>query len=570
MLMTGAATALPLPNLAGRVRLVFPLRYVSWMSTNAYIFAALAAALRMPKNESATAVAAIVGCTFAAFPLEFLPVGSARWIAAATAATAALLLCAVLVMRRVFAVAPLASRHDASMLALVTTVALVSYLTFPAVFFAAVTCGGAGADSCMTVEDEAFFWAIAEGAAKVLVTGAIFVASSTSSNLFDRAERTDAPLKHLRTLALPAKAATTAHTFSWPIEAVFDSLSFLVAVPAFAGAAAFVALSALVDGARTGASADIAAAVTLVRGREGVIIASVAAAAFALTLNSVLRRARVQALAASFLPAGFLASAGDAGNANGFALDFDGFDAANIYYVDEPHVTILMVDVVGFTAASLDTASIDIMRTMGALFRNFDQLHAAAGVTKVETVGDQYVSVVGALGLGANPAAPVPDARAQARAMAGLALDIVAAARDHAWPDGKSIEVRVGLHAGPATTGVIGGALPRWSVFGRSVILASRMESLGAPGRVHASGDFVAALRRAGAGGFALTERSVDVKGVGPAQQTFWVERAVGGGGKGAGAAQRRAASPAGAGATQRRAASPAPPSARRRKGAAA
>jgi hypothetical protein len=55
------------------------------------------------------------------------------------------------------------------MLALVTTVALVSYLIFPAVFFAAVTCGGAGADSCMTVEDEAFFWAIAEGAAKVLV-----------------------------------------------------------------------------------------------------------------------------------------------------------------------------------------------------------------------------------------------------------------------------------------------------------------------------------------------------------------------------------------------------------------
>ena len=63
------------------------------------------------------------------------------------------------------------------------------------------------------------------------------------------------------------------------------------------------------------------------------------------------------------------------------------------------------------------------------------------------------------------------------------------------------MRVRVGLHCGPATSGVLGDHLPHWAVFGRTVVLASRMESSGEAGRVQASAAFAATLRGGLAGG---------------------------------------------------------------------
>ena len=114
--------------------------------------------------------------------------------------------------------------------------------------------------------------------------------------------------------------------------------------------------------------------------------------------------------------------------------------------------------------------------------------------------------------------------------MAALALALVAAAREHSWPAGGGpIDVRVGLHAGPATSGVLGDALPKWSLFGSTVVLASRMESSGARGRVHASAAFADVLRTSRrASEFTLTPRlpRVEVKGVDGALDTCWVTTA--------------------------------------------
>ena len=114
----------------------------------------------------------------------------------------------------------------------------------------------------------------------------------------------------------------------------------------------------------------------------------------------------------------------------------------------------------------------------------------------------------------------------QAARAAELALRVVASAREHSWPDGSPLQVRVGVHCGSLTTGVVGGALPRWGVFGRNVIIASRMESTGAPDRVHASAEFAVVLRGAGAAAsaFVLRENRAMIKGVGE-RDTFWVER---------------------------------------------
>jgi class 3 adenylate cyclase len=190
---------------------------------------------------------------------------------------------------------------------------------------------------------------------------------------------------------------------------------------------------------------------------------------------------------------------------------------------------------VGFTNAVMSAPNhpVGAMLTIARLFRNFDVLHAAVpNAHKIETAGDAYMSVIGARGApGLSPNdidAAHQDPWSQARAAAGLALSMVDASRKHAWPSGVPADVRVGVHCGPAIAGAIGGKIPRWGLFGPTPIIASRMESHGAKGRVHVSEQFATALRGPDGVGdprFTLTEVSpiVDVKGIGPLK-TFWLD----------------------------------------------
>ena len=53
--------------------------------------------------------------------------------------------------------------------------------------------------------------------------------------------------------------------------------------------------------------------------------------------------------------------------------------------------------------------------------------------------------------------------------------------------DTADLEMRIGLHSGSTTTGVLRGAKSRFQLFGDTVNTASRMESNGVRGRIHVS-----------------------------------------------------------------------------------
>jgi class 3 adenylate cyclase len=85
--------------------------------------------------------------------------------------------------------------------------------------------------------------------------------------------------------------------------------------------------------------------------------------------------------------------------------------------------------------------------------------------------------------------------------------------------EGAQIDLRIGIHTGSAVAGVIGQRKFSFDVWGTTVNIASRMESLGEPGKVHVS----EAVAQALTGKFAFAERGlIEVKGAG-AMRTFFL-----------------------------------------------
>ena len=84
---------------------------------------------------------------------------------------------------------------------------------------------------------------------------------------------------------------------------------------------------------------------------------------------------------------------------------------------------------------------------------------------------------------------------------------------------GHNLALRIGLHRGPAVAGVIGTTKFAYDLWGESVNLAARLESSGAPGRIHVSDAFRAGLE---AEINFETRGEITLKGVGPTQ-THWL-----------------------------------------------
>ena len=90
-------------------------------------------------------------------------------------------------------------------------------------------------------------------------------------------------------------------------------------------------------------------------------------------------------------------------------------------------------------------------------------------------------------------------------------------------PDTTDLGVRIGLHSGPVTAGVLRGDRARFQLFGDTMNTAARMESNGAPGRIHISQETADLLDKAGKSSwFVAREGTVMAKGKG-ALRTYWL-----------------------------------------------
>jgi class 3 adenylate cyclase len=175
-------------------------------------------------------------------------------------------------------------------------------------------------------------------------------------------------------------------------------------------------------------------------------------------------------------------------------------------------VTLLFADIVEFTRLSASMTPSELVGVLNDVFTVFDDLVDRYDLEKVKTIGDAYM-VVGGIPEGAS------DHTAR---VAAMALDLAEAVGRIDAAVRLGIAFRIGINCGPVVAGVIGKRKFIYDVWGDTVNLASRMESLGVPGRVQVSRAVMERL----SGDFRCESRGlIDVKGMGPTPAYFVVDR---------------------------------------------
>ncbi len=134
--------------------------------------------------------------------------------------------------------------------------------------------------------------------------------------------------------------------------------------------------------------------------------------------------------------------------------------------------SVLFADIVGFTELSSRIEVEDLLRLLNRVFTEFDHIATEHGLEKIKTIGDAYMAAAG-----------LPVRREDhLERVADAALDMLD--RIGGIHSSPRLELRIGIAVGPVMAGVIGESKFIYDLWGDAVTLASRMESLGQPGRI--------------------------------------------------------------------------------------
>lgn len=136
--------------------------------------------------------------------------------------------------------------------------------------------------------------------------------------------------------------------------------------------------------------------------------------------------------------------------------------------------SVMFADISGFVPLARRLGARGVVELLNRLVSEFDALASKRGLEKIKTIGDAYM-VAGGLPERA------PD---HAERIVRMGLDMLVAVERLRAETGLDIRMRFGVASGPVMAGVIGRNKFSYDVWGDTVNLAARLESVGEPGRI--------------------------------------------------------------------------------------
>ncbi len=155
-------------------------------------------------------------------------------------------------------------------------------------------------------------------------------------------------------------------------------------------------------------------------------------------------------------------------------------------------VSIVFLDLVNFTKLASLISPDHVLQLLNQTFRKCDDVVARYGLTKIKTIGDSYMAIAGAPVEQPDNVLRMTSAVLELHSMlATLEIHMPQELGDTSWTqDFNELEVRIGVHCGRVSAGVIGEVRMAYDVWGDAVNVAARLEQTGIPGRIHVSDHF--------------------------------------------------------------------------------